>query len=93
MRPGATSGANRVLDGLAAISYPLYLVHATLGFFVMKALMLLGGIGYLPALAAAILAAGLAASVVHVAIEKPSIRMGHALAGLRAWRPARARLP
>ncbi len=86
-------GANRALDLLASISYPLYLVHATLGYFVMKALMLLFGVGYLPALAAAVLAAGLAASFLHVIIEKPSIRWGHALADFRASRPARFRLP
>ncbi len=86
-------GASVWLDRLAAISYPLYLVHATLGFFVMKVLMLLFGVGYLPALAAAAAAAGLAACVLHMAVEKPSIGWGHALADLRAVRPARLRLP
>lgn len=73
---------NRVLDALADISYPLYLIHSTLSFFVMKALMLLFGVSYLLALAAALLAAGLAAAVLHVIIEKPSIRWGRSFGGL-----------
>ena len=55
--------------------------------------MLLGGIGDLPTLGAAVLMAGLAASVLHVAIEKPSIYMGHALASVRAWCLPLVRLP
>jgi len=72
--------ANRVLDALAAISYPLYLVHATVGLLVMKALMLLADVGYLLALGAAVLVAGAIASLLHVAIELPSIGWGRRLA-------------
>lgn len=71
---------NRVLDALASISYPLYLIHATVGYLVMKALMLLAGIGYLPALAAALLMAGAVAMLLHVTVEKPSIHWGRILA-------------
>ena len=85
--------ANRWLDALATISYPLYLVHATLGFFVMKSLMLLFGVAYLPALAAAVLAVVLAACALHVVIEKRSIRWGHALAAYRPRQLAHFRLP
>lgn len=72
--------ANRVLDALAAISYPLYLVHSTLGYLVMKTLMLLAGFGYLPALAAALLVVAAVATVLHVTVEKPSIGWGRRLA-------------
>ena len=71
---------NRVFDTLASISYPLYLVHATVGFVVMKALMLLAGVGYPAALAIAVLVAGAIAAVLHVAVELPSIRWGRRLA-------------
>ena len=71
---------NRVFDALASISYPLYLVHATLGFIVMKALMLLAGVGYPPALAAAVLVVGAVAACLHMAVELPSIRWGRRLA-------------
>lgn len=72
--------SNRLLGGLAAISYPLYLVHATLGFFVLKAFMLLVGIGYIPALCAALLTTIAAAFLLHVVVERPSIAWGHRLA-------------
>ncbi|GAC1336890.1 MAG: acyltransferase [Acetobacteraceae bacterium] len=71
---------NRLLGGLAAISYPLYLIHVTLGFFVLKALMLLAGIGYIPALGAALLTAIAAACLLHGLIERPSIAWGRRLA-------------
>ena len=71
--------ANRILDALAAISYPLYLVHTTLGYFVLKALMLLAGFSYLPALATAVLAVAAVAISLHWIIERPGIDWGHQL--------------
>lgn len=71
---------NRVFDALASISYPLYLVHATVGFLVMKALMLLAGVGYPVALIVAVLVAGGIAAFLHVVVELPSIRWGRWLA-------------
>ena len=78
--------ANRVLDGLAAISYPLYLVHALLGYLVMKSLILLAGFGYFAALAVAVLTVCSVAAFLHVVIEKPSIGWGRRLGGLSAAR-------
>ena len=77
---------NRAFDALASISYPLYLVHATVGFIVMKALMLLAGVSYLAALPVAALVAGVIAALLHVSVELPSIRWGRRLAVRPAWR-------
>ena len=70
---------NRVLDGLAAVSYPLYCVHAVLGYVVMKALMLGAHLPYALALPGAVLCAVGVAAVLHRAIERPSIGWGRAL--------------
>jgi peptidoglycan/LPS O-acetylase OafA/YrhL len=72
-------GQVRVLDALAAISYPLYLVHSVLGFMVMS---FLTTALHLPYPAAAILAlgtAGLAATALHCTVERASIKAGRAL--------------
>ena len=72
-------GRMRALDGLAAISYPLYLVHSVLGFTVMSFLTMAL---HWPYPAAAILAFAivcLAATMLHWTIERASISAGHAL--------------
>ena len=77
-------GPNRILDGLAAISYPLYLIHATFGFTVISFLIMAW---HLPYWLAAFLSAGLAFAVaigLHRAIERPTTRLGHRLR--RNWR-------
>ena len=70
---------SRVLDGMAAISFPFYLVHSLVGYSVLKLLMLSWGWGYRPALAAAVAVAVLLATGLHVAVERPTTRMGRAL--------------
>ena len=77
---------NRVLDGLAAISYPLYLIHSAFGFTVLSFLVMAW---HLPFPVAALLAAalaGVAAAALHVGIERPSIGLGHRLRRNRAPR-------
>ncbi len=70
---------NRVLDGLAAISYPLYLIHSAFGFTVLSFLAMAWRLPFpLAALLAAALAVA-AATALHVGIERPSISLGHRL--------------
>ena len=71
--------ANRVLGALAAISYPLYLIHVTLGYFILKVCMILAGMGYWPALLAALAVVGGTSALLHWTIERPSIRWGRRL--------------
>ena len=70
---------NRALDALAAVSYPLYLVHATVGFTVISFLMLAWHVPYgIAAILAALLAA-LLATALHRLVERPTVRLGHRL--------------
>lgn len=61
---------NRVLDGLADISFPLYLVHSTIGYVTMPMLIDQGmsyTVAWLTCLGLSVLVAGL----VHVCVELP----------------------
>ena len=70
---------SRPLDALAAISYPLYLVHAGFGFTAISFLMLAWHVPYgLAATATALLSFGIAA-LLHRLVEEPTIRLGHRL--------------
>ena len=70
---------NRILDAVASISYPLYLVHAVVGFTAVAFLVDALGIDPRVATVAALgLAVGLA-TLVHHAIEQPTIRLGQRL--------------
>ena len=75
----------RVLDGLAAISFPLYLVHSLIGYSVLKLLLLAGRIGYPVALAVAVLAVIAVGALLHRTVEIWTIHAGKslALAGVR----------
>ena len=70
-------------DVLAAISYPLYLVHFIAGFTVLKLLTLGRGSGmHLSYEAALVVAVGVAiglATLLHYAIELPSLALGRRL--------------
>ncbi len=73
----------RPADALAAISYPLYLVHFIAGFSVLK-LLTLGRrpglhLGYEAALALAVLAAIGIATLLHYVIELPTLALGRRL--------------
>ena len=64
------------LRWLSAVSYPLYLVHAMLGYALLQALVQGWGMAYAPALGVALLACFLAAWALHHGVEKPSMARG-----------------
>ncbi|MBO1079374.1 acyltransferase family protein [Roseomonas haemaphysalidis] len=66
------------LRWLSAVSYPLYLVHAMLGYALLQALVQGWGMAYAPALGLALLACLAAAWVLHRLVEKPSMARGKA---------------
>ena len=72
--------ANRVLDAMAAVSFPFYLVHSLVGYSVLKLLTLTGQVGYPLALAGAMMAVLALAAALHVTIEAASIRWGRRMA-------------
>jgi peptidoglycan/LPS O-acetylase OafA/YrhL len=69
----ASSPAVRALARLGAISYPLYLVHETMGWALIGNLEA-RGIGTDAAIAAAIAAALALATLLHVAVEAPAMK-------------------
>lgn len=77
---------SRVLDALAAISFPFYLVHSMVGYSALKLLMLSWGWGYPAALAAAVAAVVLLATGLHAAVEMPTMQLGRSLT-IQARRP------
>jgi peptidoglycan/LPS O-acetylase OafA/YrhL len=68
------------IDGLAAISYPLYLLHTVAGYALLKLLTMGFGIAYAPALAITAMLVLPLVLALHFAVELPSIAAGHALA-------------
>lgn len=68
-----------LLDWLAGVSYPFYLLHAVLGYSAMKLLMVSGGLPYGAALAVAVGATLGIAWVLHVAVERPTMELGRRL--------------
>ncbi|MCR0984798.1 acyltransferase family protein [Roseomonas populi] len=66
------------LDGLARISYPLYVVHGVAGFAVMR-LLLEAGWGPGAAILAATALAFVAALILHLGVERPTQRAAHRL--------------
>ena len=77
-----------LLDALAAISYPLYLVHSVLGFTVMSFLTMGLRVPYPAAAVLAFATVCLAASTLHWTVERASVRAGHAVAHRRPKRYA-----
>ena len=68
----------RVLDFFAAISYPLYLVHALLGYALIH-VMMDQGLPFLVAAAFALLCVTGLATVLHYLVEMPTANAGKAL--------------
>jgi peptidoglycan/LPS O-acetylase OafA/YrhL len=68
-----------VLDRLADVSFPLYAIHTLLGYSLLKLLMMGLGWSYLPALALTAAVLGIAAFGLHLAVERPTIALGHRL--------------
>ncbi len=71
------------LDGLAAVSFPLYVVHGLTGYSTLKFLILWVGLGYRTALVLTIATVLACATVLHVTVERWSIRAGKRLAKRR----------
>lgn len=69
----------RLLDGMAAISFPFYLLHSAIGYAVLKYMMIMEGVAYYPALGMALGAAVGAATLLHVTLERWTIRAGKRL--------------
>ena len=65
-----------LLDRMASISFPFYLVHSTVGYAVMKYAMIVWSVPYLPALAVALGVVVAVAQGMHVLVERPTIRAG-----------------
>ena len=76
--------ANPVLDPMAAISFPFYVVHSLLGYSLLRALMVGAGFSYGVAFAITLPTLLAVAAAIHVAVERPTIRAGRRLA--RVWR-------
>ena len=74
---------NKLVDFVAAISFPFYVIHAVLGFTIMKYLMLSLQMNYYFALGCAVTAITAVASLFHVTIEKWTVKMGRRLATQR----------
>ncbi len=66
------------LRWLSAISFPLYLVHAMLGYALLQALVQGAGLAYAPAFAVALLASLGLAWVLHRLVETPATARGKA---------------
>ncbi len=73
-----------LLDAAARISYPLYLIHVLVGFAVLRLLTAGFGLGYGLALAGTVAALVLLAALLHVGLERWTIRAGHRLRRPRA---------
>lgn len=80
--------ANRALDGLAAISFPLYVVHFLGGSVLLQGLTLGWGIDYRVALVVTLPVLLALATLLHVAVERPSAALGRVLARPAAPVPA-----
>lgn len=90
---------NALLDGLAAISFPFYLVHSLLGYTLLKVTMVLCHLAYYPALMISFGALLMISLALHQVFELPTQRLGQMI-GKRAgstkgshvwfWRPRRA---
>jgi peptidoglycan/LPS O-acetylase OafA/YrhL len=70
----------RALDFIAAISFPLYVIHALLGYSLLKVFTLAWGIGYLPSLILSLAVVILVATSLHMTVERWSIAAGRRLA-------------
>jgi peptidoglycan/LPS O-acetylase OafA/YrhL len=81
---------NRLLDAMAAISFPFYVLHVLLGFSILRALMVGAGWGYYPALLATMACVTAVAWLVHRFVEVPCIQIGRRLGQPRVVPPAAA---
>jgi peptidoglycan/LPS O-acetylase OafA/YrhL len=73
-------GQNNVFAGLSAISYPLYLVHSTIGLSILQCGTVYVGLSTTAALIAAIMGSLAIACALHFTVERRSIAWGRRLA-------------
>lgn len=78
---------SRLVDALSNISYPLYLLHAVIGYVVIRAVFVATGSYYL-GLATALAVSVALATAVHFLVEMPTNNFGRRLS--RRRRPERA---
>ncbi len=71
--------ALRPLRWLAAISYPFYLLHVLLGVSLLKLLCLRAHLGFEPALLLTLALVGLAATALHLSVERASLHLARPL--------------
>ena len=76
---------SRVADGLAEISYPLYLLHTVVGWLLLSSLTRATGRFYV-ALAITIPAVFVLATVVHFVMERPSMELGRRITSRPGFR-------
>ncbi len=72
--------SNRLLDAMAAISFPFYVLHSLLGFTLLRAGMVGFGLSYYPALTGSVGVVVLVSIAVHRWVEMPTQRVGRDLA-------------
>ncbi len=70
---------HRLLDAMAAISYPLYVVHALIGYVVIRIGIDLG-LGYAASFLIAFALAIVMATALHLLVERPMMRAGRRFA-------------
>ena len=75
----------RPLSALAAISFPFYLVHAVVGYSLLKVLMLSAGLRYTAALTITIPVLLALASLIHISVERRSIALGKRFTTLKSY--------
>ena len=83
---------SRVLDAAASISFPLYVVHAVVGYALLARLLahsVPAGLAFV----LAVLAGATAATVLHFAVEKPTHRLGRRWARRFGYATARVAEP
>ena len=83
---------NPILDGLAAISFPFYLIHSLIGYSILKVLMIHAGLTYYASLTITVASVVVLASIIHFLIELPTIRIGRWASQLSKRRPESLKL-
>ncbi|MCW8306043.1 acyltransferase [Acidiphilium sp. PA] len=74
-------GGNRGLDFVASISFPFYLIHAVLGFTMIKIFMMVLHFDYYVALSGSVLIIIFISYLLHRTVEDKTIELGHRLSG------------
>jgi peptidoglycan/LPS O-acetylase OafA/YrhL len=83
---------SRVANGLAEISYPLYLLHTVVGWLLLSSLTRATGRFYV-ALAITIPAVFVLATIVHLLMERPSMDLGRRITSRPGFRRPDAEAP